>query len=141
MQIPFRLPDAMARIDGVSVSGIVRFWELQTGVLVAAEVVGLPGNDFFAFHIHEGPDCGGEDFSDSGGHYNPAGVPHPDHAGDLPPLLSSGGKAWMAVMTDRFRVSEILGRTVIIHSGPDDFHTQPSGNPGEKLACGVIRKI
>lgn len=45
----------------------------------------------------------------------------------------------MYVLTDRFRVRDIIGRTVVIHSGPDDFHTQPAGNAGEKIACGVIR--
>ena len=139
MQIPSWRSDAAAQITGDGVSGRVRFWQLRRGVLVEAKIAGLPREGFFAFHIHEGPDCGGAGFSDSGGHYHPAGTLHPDHAGDLPPLLSYGGRAWMAVMTNRFRVRDIVGRTVIIHSGTDDFQTQPSGNPGEKLACGVIR--
>ena len=52
--------------------------------------------------------------------------------------LALTGFAWMAVLTDRFRVPDILGRTVIVHSQPDDFTTQPSGNAGAKIACGVI---
>lgn len=47
----------------------------------------------------------------------------------------------MKVFTGRFFVEDIIGRTVVIHSGPDDFYTQPSGNPGNKIACGVIRRI
>ena len=73
-------------------------------------------------------------------HYNPNQCAHPYHAGDLPPLFGSNGYAFEAFLTDRFTVSEVIGRTVIIHSKPDDFSTQPSGNSGEKIACGEIRK-
>ncbi len=55
------------------------------------------------------------------------------HAGDLPPLLSNNGRAYCQVLTGRFRVSDVIGKTVVIHSGPDDFMTQPSGNAGEKI--------
>ena len=122
------------------IRGMARFCQTRDGVLVSVEVRGLPESrtDFFAFHIHEGLDCGGQGFADTGGHYNPGGEPHPCHAGDLPPLLGCGGMARMCVLTDRFRVEEIIGRTVVIHSGPDDFHSQPAGDPGEKIACGVI---
>ncbi len=124
--------------------GTVRFFQRCDGVLVEAEICGLPNTSqtgFFAFHIHEGIDCGGENFANSGGHFNPGKKEHPCHAGDLPPLLCAGGSAYMAVLTDRFRVCDIIGRTVIIHSGSDDFHTQPSGNSGVKIACGVIRSV
>lgn len=138
-------PDAVAKIKGgreaPCLTGEVKFYQSREGVLIVAEVSGLPSENesgFFAFHIHEGKSCGGENFSDTGGHYNPAGAPHPCHAGDLPPLLSCQGKAYLAVRTDRFCVRDIIGRTVVIHSGPDDFHTQPAGNPGSKMACGVI---
>lgn len=63
---------------------------------------------------------------------------HPNHAGDLPPLLSAGGYAKMTVLTGRFRVDEIVGRTLVIHNGVDDFTGQPSGNSGKKIACGII---
>ena len=58
--------------------------------------------------------------------------------GDLPPLLSCNGNAYMTVKTDRFKVKDIIGRTVIIHYRADDFRTQPSGDSGEKIACGII---
>lgn len=123
--------------------GRVEFTAHARGTLVTARLRGLPDAEtgFFAFHIHEGCRCGGEDFSDTGSHYNPSGLPHPQHAGDLPPLLSCGGEAYLSVLTDRFRVSEVIGRTVVIHSGPDDFHSQPAGNAGRKIACGVICAI
>lgn len=121
--------------------GKVRFYQLQNCVLVEAIVKGLPTTDtgFFGFHIHEGLDCTGADFSDTMGHYNPTDTPHPLHAGDLPPLMYCSGHAYMAVATNRFSVRDILGRTVVLHSMADDFHTQPAGNAGTKIACGVIR--
>ena len=122
--------------------GTVKFAAYRDGTMVVADIRGLPESDagFFAFHIHEGGDCGGEGFADTGGHYDPCGMPHPRHAGDLPPLLSCHGKAHLAVLTNRFSVSDIIGRTVGIHSHPDDFKTQPAGGAGTKIACGVIRR-
>ena len=130
MQIPNRRPDASAMLTG-PVRGTVRFWQTPGGVVIEAGVLGLPETPtgFFAFHIHE---------SAAGGHYDPEGLPHPRHAGDLPPLLSCGGRAYLAVQTCRFRLRDILGRTVVIHRDPDDFRSQPSGNPGEKIAQGTI---
>ena len=98
MRIPSTNPQAVAcvrgGIDAPKLRGTVRFYAIPGGTLVTAEVSGLPENDtgFFAFHIHEGSDCGGTDFSDTGGHYNPGGREHPRHAGDLPPLLSMAGR-------------------------------------------------
>lgn len=110
---------------------------------MVADIRGLPHNNtgFFGFHIHEGNACDGADFSDSKGHYNPDGTPHPKHAGDLPPLMLCGNRAQFSVLSDRFKVSDIIGRTVIIHDKPDDFTTQPSGNSGQKIACGVIKRV
>jgi len=55
-------------------------------------------------------------------------------------LMCCRGNAYLAVKTDRFTVHDIIGKTVVIHSNPDDFHTQPAGNAGKKIACGVICK-
>ena len=70
-----------------------------------------------------------------------AGCPHPCHTGDLPPLLAWDGRAFLIVRTGRFRLADVIGRTVVIHAMPDDFATQPSGHSGEKIACGVIRRV
>ncbi|MBT9777985.1 superoxide dismutase family protein, partial [Clostridium sp. MCC353] len=78
-------------------------------------------------------------FAHTGEHYNPTNQPHPDHAGDLPPLLGNQGYAWTSFYDKRFTVDQIMGRAVIIHQKADDFTSQPSGNSGEKIACGVIR--
>lgn len=140
-------PDAMARIvggeEGPRLSGCVRFYQENGCVLIEAKISGLPKTSesrFFGFHIHQGRDCSGVGFSRAEGHYNPLGQGHPEHAGDLPPLLSCKGNAYLSVKTDCFSVNEIIGRTVVIHSNPDDFHTQPAGNAGKKIACGIIQR-
>ena len=147
-------PDAIANVRGGGANprlgGTVRFYQTRYGVLVFAEVVGLPSergkcdHRVFGFHIHEGSACNGnrEDiFAAVGGHYNPSGCAHPAHAGDLLPLFGNHGYALSIFLTDRFTVQEIVGRTVIIHSGVDDFATQPAGNAGEKIACGRIVRV
>lgn len=142
IQQPCRV--AMARVSGGNanpqLTGTVEFREVRGGVEVTARVMGLPQNNsgFFALHVHEGGSCGGAAFAETGTHFNPTMAPHPRHAGDLPPLLSAGGRAYLSVLTDRFSVSDVVGRTIVIHAGPDDFRTQPAGNSGAKIACGVI---
>lgn len=125
------------------IKGTLQLYTHCDGVLVVVKVEGLPemATNFFALHIHEGDSCCGDGFPETGVHYNPQKLPHPRHPGDLPPLLACKGKAYLSVVTNRFRIQEIIGKTVIIHSGPDDFTTQPAGNAGEKIACGVIRRI
>lgn len=138
-------PDAVADVMGGTaapdIHGQVRFYQEPGSVRVVADVAGLPERNesgFFAFHIHEGDACTGTDFAQTGSHYHPDNTSHPMHAGDLPPLMREEGRAHLEVRTDRFRVQDVLGRTVVIHSNPDDFHTQPAGNAGTKIACGVI---
>ena len=75
----------------------------------------------------------------STGGQNPDAQPHGNHAGDFPVLFSNDGKATIYFFTQRFRVWEVIGRSVLIHENPDDYRTQPSGNSGRRLACGVIR--
>lgn len=140
-------PDATAQIRGGSeapqLSGSVQFFQEKGRVLIVARITGLPRNSetgFFGFHIHEGSSCSGAGFPETGNHYSPTGLVHPKHAGDLPPLLMCQGNAYLSFKTDRFTVKEILGRTIVIHSDPDDFHSQPGGNAGWKIACGIIQK-
>lgn len=130
--------------DYKDISGLVKFYKTANGVVVYAVVTGLPcENSFNGFHIHEGSACSGtaeDPFADVKGHYNPKDTNHPNHAGDLPPLLNNDGNAIALFLTDRFTVEQIIGRTVIIHERFDDFTTQPSGNSGKKIACGEIEK-
>lgn len=147
------VPFAMATLKGSAaypdLRGTVLFFETNGGVIVLADVENLPVQtacgSVYGFHIHEGMSCGGDDFAQTMGHYNPTDCPHPYHAGDLPPLFRNDGPkgeggAWMAVLTDRFTLQEIVGRTVVIHDRVDDFVSQPAGNSGRKIACGVIRR-
>lgn len=144
-------PDAQAIISGSEeypdIRGSVDFYQTERGVLVVAGVSGLPNpmdrckSPVFAFHIHSGGSCTGDmddPFAKAMTHYNPNGCMHPYHAGDMPPLFGNDGRAFLSFLTGRFSVDEVIGRTVIIHSKPDDFTTQPSGNSGTKIACGRI---
>lgn len=145
-------PSAQARIRGdadhKTIGGNVSFFNTASGVLVFADLWGMPKTtgpcreNFHAFHIHEGNKCSGnaaDPFADAKGHYNPNNCEHPSHAGDMPPLMvTKDGRAFLAFVTDRFELKNIIGRTVIIHSNADDFHTQPSGSAGKKIACGLI---
>ena len=147
-------PNSAADISGgenyPGIRGRVIFRQQKNGVLVTADIYGLPTGEtgcdsgVFGFHIHEGEDCGSngqEPFSNTKGHYNPGDCPHQYHAVDLPPLFENDGYAYMSFLTNRFTATEIIGRTVVIHLKPDDFHSQPSGNSGEKIACGVIKAL
>ena len=136
-----------ANKESLQLSGLVKFFSTPYGgVLIEAEIFGLPNaetpnsSDFYAMHIHQFGDCS-DDFSKSGEHFNPTGEPHPYHAGDLLPLLGNQGYAWSVFYDKRFRLKDIIGRSVIIHAGKDDFTTQPSGNDGKKIGCGVIRPL
>ena len=145
-------PDAMAELEGgcdyPEIEGKVLFYRTKCGVLVVTEVFGLPYDAckcqerIFAFHIHEGENCCGNEkdhFAGAMGHLNLDDCPHPYHTGDMPPLFGNCGHAFSIFLTDRFFIKDIIGKTVIIHDKPDDFTTQPSGNSGEKIACGVIQ--
>lgn len=139
-------PQAYAEIKGSKdfqdISGMVKFYQTANGALVHAVITGLPkGNSFHGFHIHEGEKCSGnsdDPFADAKSHYNPNNVEHPNHAGDLPPLMNNNGFALSIFITDRFTVKDVIGKTMIIHEKADDFTTQPSGNSGKKIACGKI---
>lgn len=133
-----------------TIDGVVSFYEIGRGLIISAEFQGLPTEEtdcpetIFGFHIHNGTSCTGnaeDPFADADGHYNPEKCPHPAHAGDLPPLFGNSGKAWLAFYTARFALPEVLGKVVIVHRQPDDFTSQPAGNSGEKIACGVIEAI
>ena len=147
-------PYAFAKINGSSayanINGIAYFYKVQEGVIVSIQLKGLPTSDnicqkpIFAVHIHSGDSCTGnsaDPFSDAMTHYNPNNCNHPYHAGDLPPIFGANGIGFSAFLTNRFTYEEIIGKTIIIHSAPDDFRTQPSGNSGVKIACGVISSV
>lgn len=129
------------------VSGIVRFTVVEEGVRVEAEVHGLPPSRTLGFHIHEFGDCSAPDGSSAGGHYNPAGHPHgapgrSTHAGDLGNLQSDAqGVGRYDKVLNHFSLDEqspVIGRAVIVHEKADDLKSQPTGEAGGRIACGVI---
>lgn len=118
-------PGAIAWVSGSEqypgLSGAVRFYHTTYGgVLVEAEIFGLPNSNlpgsssFYAMHIHDSGDCS-DHFSHTGLHYNPQNALHPDHAGDMPPLLGNQGYAFSVFYDKRYTIQEIIGRSVIIH--------------------------
>lgn len=138
------VPQAMARIRGNNnqpmLRGFASFYSTpRGGVMVEVEVFNLPGgdSDFFGMHIHQYGNCT-PPFDKTGDHYNPAGKEHPSHAGDLPPLLSNHGYAYMTFYDERFTIGELKGKSIVIHGGRDDFTSQPSGHSGDKIGCGEI---
>lgn len=154
MIMPDTPPSAIAQVRGdmsfPRINGEVRFYQLDRGVLVQAEIDGLPVDpqpcapNVYAMHIHESGNCTGtavDPFANVGGHFNPTNCPHSAHAGDLPSLLGNDGFAWSETYTERFAVEDVLGRALVIHAGADDQMTQPMGLAGRKIGCGVIRRF
>ena len=145
-------PAATARLEatkGNTAGGTVDFVQKGDKVFVSANVSGLtPGQH--GFHIHEKGDCSSGDGMSAGGHFNPTGKAHgspssPDHhIGDMPMLVADGyGNATLTAELDAMTIgsgpNDIVGKGVIVHKDPDDFKTQPTGNSGARVACGVIR--
>jgi len=133
--------------QGSAVSGRVTFTSVLGGVKVVAEVTGLtPGKH--GFHIHEFGDCRAADAASAGGHFNPAGKAHGTpsgherHAGDLGNIEADpAGNArleWVDPLITLGGPHSIIGRSVILHANEDDLTTQPTGNAGARVACGVI---
>lgn len=132
--------------------GVVTFREVQNGTEVTVEVWGLPPykpaennkspTGPHGFHIHENGICEVGDpenpFQAAGGHWNPTNQPHGNHAGDFPVLFSNNGYSKMCFFTDKFKPADVVGKSVIIHESPDDYRSQPAGNAGKRMACGVI---
>ena len=132
-----------------NLKGFVVFTDVPGGTEVYSEVTGLPNFSPakdgkpqigpFGFHIHANGNCNignpSNPFMSADGHWNPTNQPHGNHAGDFPVLFSNGGRARMLFFTNKFKVADIIGKSVIIHESPDDYRTQPSGNSGKMMAC------
>lgn len=149
--LSYERPAAAAWITGNAanphLNGLVKFYQTSYGgILIEAEVFNLPNvtedasSNFYGMHIHESGDCSGN-FENTGNHYNPKGLEHPYHAGDLPPLLGNQGYAWTSFYDKRLRLEEIIGKSIVIHDMRDDFTSQPSGASGTKIGCGEIRRV
>jgi Cu-Zn family superoxide dismutase len=140
----------LAPTQGNTAAGTVTFTQKGDKVTVSAKVSGLtPGGH--GFHVHEKGDCSAPDATSAGGHFNPTGKPHGDpasldhHGGDMPMLQAdASGNATLTMdlagVTIGSGAADIVGKSVIVHKDPDDYKTQPTGNSGARVACGVINK-
>lgn len=151
-------PVAVAQVRGgplaPDIAGTVCFWPYRQGTWVSVIVRGLPPYQPatetrppigpHGFHLHEDGTCAvgnpADPFQAAGGHWNPDGRPHGDHAGDFPVLFSNNGTAIMSFYTDRFEPAAAVGKAVIIHLYPDDYRPQPAGAAGPRAACGVVEQ-
>ncbi|WP_375138942.1 superoxide dismutase family protein [Azohydromonas caseinilytica] len=148
------MPMAMATLSptqGQNARGMVGFHDMGGGqVMVHARLTGLAPNAEHGFHVHEKGDCSAPDASSAGGHFNPSGQPHgpqdaAHHMGDMPNLRTdANGNADVRIMLQGVSVGsgagDIVGRAVVVHAQPDDYRSQPAGNSGARIACGVIAR-
>lgn len=149
-------PSATATLQGApgdtDFSGTVTFSQEENGVRVQADLAGVDKPGKHGFHIHETGECShgtdGKHFSSAGGHFNPTNSEHacpptePRHAGDLGNVeVGANGSGRMEMMASGISLSgpnSIVGKAIILHAGEDDCKTQPTGNSGDRLACGVV---
>ena len=136
--------------SGSQAHGSVKFTQVGSGVRVEGEIAALaPG--MHGIHIHEKGDCSAPDATSAGAHFNPAGKKHgapnaaEHHAGDLGNLTANEyGKATLNITVEGMTVDTgqngVVGRGLIVHADADDLKTDPTGNSGGRIACGVIEK-
>jgi Cu-Zn family superoxide dismutase len=144
---PTRAVAVLHPTQGHSVSGTVRFEAVAGGVKVTANLKGLAAGSH-GFHVHEFGDCTAPDATSAGGHFNPAGHPHAGpsdakrHAGDLGNVEAGADGTATLEWTDAAMKLDgahgVVGHAVIVHAKADDLKTQPTGDAGGRLACGVI---
>ena len=136
---------------GNTAAGTVTFTQRGDKVVIAAHLSGLKPNAEHGFHVHEKGDCSSGDGMSAGGHFNPRAKQHAHHgsserhAGDMPNIRSdANGRASYSFESDLFTVADgpasVVGRAVVVHRDPDDYKSQPAGNSGPRIACGVVQR-
>jgi superoxide dismutase, Cu-Zn family len=149
-QTPQGASAQVAPTQGNTASGSVALTAHEDGVGLTGVIQGLKPSSEFGFHIHEKGDCSAPDASSAGGHFNPTKANHgnpetgPHHAGDMMNIKSD--EQGVAQVDTRAlgatlhsgQPTDVLGKAVVVHESPDDYTTQPSGNSGARIACGVI---
>lgn len=141
----------LSSASGSLASGRLQLVPMGDGVHVTGEIGGLKPNGTHGFHIHETGDCSAADASSAGGHFNPAQQPHgrasnpKHHAGDNDNLVADAqGVArvdahFAGIVLGGGGANDVVGRAIVVHASPDDYVSQPAGNAGARIACGVIR--
>jgi Cu-Zn family superoxide dismutase len=137
--------------QGGEVAGALELVSSDGAVAMTGLVTGLKPGSEHGFHIHEKGDCSSPDFKSAGDHFNPTSQPHgdpampPHHLGDIPNLMADEmGKAPVNARIEGVTLgdqgpNDLVGRAVVVHAERDDYKTQPSGNSGDRIACGVIQ--
>ncbi|GHH59120.1 superoxide dismutase family protein [[Pseudomonas] boreopolis] len=146
-----RAEAALASASGSLVSGRVVLLPAVQGLRITGTIGGLRPGRSYGFHVHERGDCSAVDASSAGAHFNPTAAPHgrpgaaPHHLGDMDNLVADDeGVAQLdrvlpGLSLGTGRADDILGKAIVVHADPDDYRSQPAGNSGVRLACGVIR--
>lgn len=134
--------------EGNEAHGTVTFTKVEDGIQVVADLEGVPEGEH-GFHIHENGDCSAPDATSAGGHFNPQGMPHggPNdqqrHVGDMGNVTADSSGHAHKEYVDHLMAFEgensIIGKAVILHAQADDLTSQPTGNAGARIACGVIK--
>ena len=140
----------LASASGSLVSGKLNVVPMGTGVHLTGEIGGLTPGSTHAIHIHEKGDCSAADASSAGGHFNPDAQPHgkvgsgPHHGGDMDNIVANReGVAQVNAHAEGVTLgggaaNDVAGKAVIVHAAQDDYRTQPTGNAGGRVACGII---
>jgi len=141
---------SIASTQGSQATGQLTITREGDGARIRGQISGLAPNGQYGFHIHETGDCSAPDASSAGEHFNPTGQPHGNpasgahHVGDLTNIGSDAtGSALVDVMAPGVTLggdtsTSIVGKAVIVHESADDYSSQPAGNTGNRLGCGVI---
>jgi Cu-Zn family superoxide dismutase len=141
---------ALAPASGSQVSGKLMLMPMGDGVHITGDIGGLAPNSTHGFHIHEKGDCSAADASSAGGHFNPTAQAHgrytapQHHVGDNDNLVADA--SGVAHVNAHFPgaalggggANDVIGKAVVVHADADDYTSQPSGNAGARIACGVI---
>lgn len=137
--------------EGNTATGTLTLTAEPGGVHIAGSLTGVAPGGAHGFHVHETGDCSAPDAGSAGGHFNPGSHPHghpgqgQHHAGDMPNLeADESGTLVVDVQVPGVTLgdggtTDILGRALVLHAGADDYASQPAGNSGPRIACGVIR--
>lgn len=141
----------LAPTEGNTATGTLTLVAEPGGVHVTGSLSGVASGGTHGFHVHETGDCSAPDAASAGPHFNPSGHPHghpgqgEHHAGDMPNLVADDSGTLMVdvqvpgVTLGDGGTTDILGRAIVLHAKADDYATQPAGDSGPRIACGVIR--
>ena len=140
----------LAPTQGNQAAGTLELISHGDSVAIAGTISGLQPGSVHGLHVHEKGDCSAPDASSAGGHFNPVAQEHgnpdspPHHAGDIHNItaddqgVATVNEQLTGVTLGTSAPEDILGKSVVVHAKPDDYKSQPAGNSGDRIACGVI---